>query len=193
MLAIDAARVKLDRAVPDYGHMLELPKSVFRQPVIFDPDPSSGPDYSAQGARGDPTLATVEKGVRALDAMVAELVAGSPRSTPTSRVSGGDVLVVGYGFAGGMAAIAAADAGARVLILEKNMTPAGISVCSAGGLRVAADEAAAFAYLRATCGGKTPDAVLAALRRRHDAGLEPRVRTLAEAAGATPFPSPFAG
>ena len=76
MLAIDAARVKLDRAVPDYGHMLELPKSVFRQPVIFDPDPSSGPDYSAQGARGDPTLATVEKGLRALDAMVAELVAG---------------------------------------------------------------------------------------------------------------------
>lgn len=94
-----------------------------------------------------------------------------------------DVIVVGYGFAGGMAAIAAADAGARVLLLEKNGTPGGISICSAGGLRVAEDEAAAAAYLRATCGGKTPDAVLEALACGMTR-LEPRVRGLTDAAGA---------
>ncbi len=76
MLAIDPARVHLDRAVPDYGNMREAPRSVFAQPVIFCDDPAAGPDYSARGARGDPTLATVEKGRRALDAMVGELVAG---------------------------------------------------------------------------------------------------------------------
>lgn len=76
MLAIDPARVHLDRAAPDYGNMLTAPRSVFRQPVIFSDDPASGPDYSARGARGDPTLATVEKGRRALAAMIAELVDG---------------------------------------------------------------------------------------------------------------------
>ena len=30
-----------------------------------------------------------------------------------------DVIVAGYGFAGGAAAVAAADAGAKVLLLEK--------------------------------------------------------------------------
>ncbi|MEO1017102.1 MAG: FAD-binding protein, partial [Pseudomonadota bacterium] len=74
-----------------------------------------------------------------------------------------DVIVVGFGFAGGMAAIAAADAGARVLLLEKNVTPGGISICSAGGLRVAEDAERAFRYLQATCGGKTPDGVLRTL------------------------------
>ena len=50
-----------------------------------------------------------------------------------------DVVVIGFGFAGGAAAIAAADAGARVLVVEKAPHPGGISVCSAGGLRVAED------------------------------------------------------
>lgn len=95
-----------------------------------------------------------------------------------------DVIVVGYGFAGGNAAIAAADAGARVLLLEKSANPGGISICSAGGLRVAEDAGAAFAYLRATSAGKTPDPVLGALAEGM-ATLEPRVAALAEAAGAT--------
>lgn len=71
-----------------------------------------------------------------------------------------DVVIVGFGYAGGMAAIAAHDAGARVLILEKMPDPGGISVCSAGGLRVASDAEQAFRYLQATNGGTAPDDVL---------------------------------
>jgi succinate dehydrogenase/fumarate reductase flavoprotein subunit len=71
-----------------------------------------------------------------------------------------DVIVVGYGFAGAVAAIAAHDAGARVLIVEKNVTPGGISVCSAGGIRVTSNANSAFSYLKATNAGTTPDDVL---------------------------------
>jgi succinate dehydrogenase/fumarate reductase flavoprotein subunit len=76
-----------------------------------------------------------------------------------------DVVVVGYGYAGGAAAISAAEAGASVLLLEKMPTPGGISICSAGGVRIAREVGPALAYLRATNAGKTPDPVLAALAR----------------------------
>ena len=89
-------------------------------------------------------------------------------------MSGYDIVVAGYGFAGGIAAIAAHDAGAKVLIVEKNAAPGGISVCSAGGLRIAEDAAQAFAYLQATNGGTTPAPVLAELANG--------MTTLAEAA-----------
>lgn len=81
----------------------------------------------------------------------------------TAAAESADVVIVGYGYAGAFAAIAAADAGARVLLLEKAATPGGISICSAGGLRTAGDAGRAFAYLKATCGDRTPDAVLARL------------------------------
>lgn len=71
-----------------------------------------------------------------------------------------DVVVAGYGFAGGAAAIAAADAGARVLLLEKMPIPGGISICAGGGVRTATDADQAFAYLEATNGGATPAALL---------------------------------
>lgn len=74
-----------------------------------------------------------------------------------------DVIVVGYGAAGAVAAIESADAGARVLLIEKMPDPGGISILSAGGVRVADDADAAFRYLRETCGGRTPDDVLRAL------------------------------
>ena len=64
-----------------------------------------------------------------------------------------DVIVVGYGFAGGAAAIASADAGCRVLLLEKMAVPGGISICSGGGLRIANDPTKALAYLTATNDG----------------------------------------
>jgi len=71
-----------------------------------------------------------------------------------------DVIVVGFGFAGGAAAIAAADAGANVLLLEKMSVPGGISICSGGGLRVADDFQKALDYLIATSAGSIGLALL---------------------------------
>jgi creatinine amidohydrolase len=76
ILAIAPETVRRERAQPDYGHALTEPRSVFYTPTIFDGDPASGPDYSATGVRGDPTLATAEKGEAILADMAAELVAG---------------------------------------------------------------------------------------------------------------------
>jgi succinate dehydrogenase/fumarate reductase flavoprotein subunit len=94
-----------------------------------------------------------------------------------------DVIIVGYGFAGGIAAITAHDAGARVLLIEKQNEPGGISICSAGGIRVSDRPAEALAYLRATNGGTTPDDVLECLANGM-AGMGDFVAGLAEAAGA---------
>ncbi|HND55944.1 MAG TPA: FAD-dependent oxidoreductase, partial [Pirellulaceae bacterium] len=74
-----------------------------------------------------------------------------------------DVVVVGAGYAGGIAALSAHDAGARVALLEKAEEPGGISVCSFGGVRTAADADAAFAYLKRTNLDTAPDDVLRAL------------------------------
>jgi creatinine amidohydrolase len=76
ILAIEPSSVHLDRAVEDYGHMLEQPDTVYYSPAIFNDDPDSGPDYSARGARGDPTLATAEDGKIRLAGMIDELVEG---------------------------------------------------------------------------------------------------------------------
>ncbi len=94
-----------------------------------------------------------------------------------------DVVVAGYGFAGAVAAIEAADCGARVLLIEKMSVPGGISICAGGGLRIAADADAAFEYLKTTNAGATPDSLL-----RHFAvemtRLTPYVRQLAKLDGA---------
>ncbi|HEY3643365.1 MAG TPA: FAD-binding protein [Xanthobacteraceae bacterium] len=74
-----------------------------------------------------------------------------------------DVIVVGYGFAGGIAAIEAARNGAKVLICEKMPQPGGISICSGGAVRCAGNADDAFSYLQATNAGTTPDDVLRAL------------------------------
>jgi succinate dehydrogenase/fumarate reductase flavoprotein subunit len=74
-----------------------------------------------------------------------------------------DIVVVGYGAAGAVAAIEAARGGARVLLVEKMRQPGGISILSAGGIRVCFDADEGFRYLQHTCGGRTPDDVLRAL------------------------------
>ena len=74
ILAIDPSVVRPGRARPDYGN--EAPKTVFYTPTIFDGDPDTGPDYSATGVRGDPSLATAEVGNAILAAMAEELVMG---------------------------------------------------------------------------------------------------------------------
>jgi creatinine amidohydrolase len=79
LLAIAPETVRLDRAVPDYGHMLDEPATVFSRPVRYSSDPASGPDFSATGARGDPTLADAKTGDRLLSEMTRELVEGIRR------------------------------------------------------------------------------------------------------------------
>jgi len=74
-----------------------------------------------------------------------------------------DVAVIGCGYAGAVAALTAAQAGASVALFEKAAEPGGISVCSAGGIRVAADADQAMAYLVRTNAGTTPEPVLRAL------------------------------
>ncbi len=76
ILAIEPGLVHMDRAVEDYGTMLGEPKTVFRRPTRFSSDPQSGPDYSRTGVRGDPTLATAEKGRALLAEMARELIEG---------------------------------------------------------------------------------------------------------------------
>lgn len=94
-----------------------------------------------------------------------------------------DVIVIGFGYAGAIAAIEAHDAGCSVLLLEKQPDPGGISVCSAGGLRIAKSAADAYAYLAATNAGTAPEPVL---RRLADGmtGLADYVKRLAATTGA---------
>lgn len=68
-----------------------------------------------------------------------------------------DIVVAGYGFAGGAAAIAAADAGGSALLLEKMPDPGGISITAGGGIRISETAEAAFEYIRASNAGRTPD------------------------------------
>ncbi|MEW6453543.1 MAG: FAD-dependent oxidoreductase [Pseudomonadota bacterium] len=76
-----------------------------------------------------------------------------------------DVVVVGYGLAGAISAIEAHDAGASVLLVEKESFPGGISICAGGGARIADDAGKAFEYLKASNAETTPDAVLMAFAR----------------------------
>jgi succinate dehydrogenase/fumarate reductase flavoprotein subunit len=74
-----------------------------------------------------------------------------------------DIVVVGYGYAGAVAALEAHDAGADVLIIEKMPDPGGISITSGGNVRTVQDAQEGFDHLRATNAGTTPDSVLRAL------------------------------
>jgi succinate dehydrogenase/fumarate reductase flavoprotein subunit len=94
-----------------------------------------------------------------------------------------DVIVIGFGFAGAFSAIHAADAGRRVLLAEKQAVPGGISICSYGSMRCARSADDAFAYLKATNAGRTPQDVLRALADGMT-GIEQEIRKLAEVNGA---------
>jgi creatinine amidohydrolase len=82
ILAIDPGAVRMDKAVVDYGHQLAALRTVFYTPTIFDGNPATGPDYSVSGVRGDPTLATAEKGRAILADMADELVEGLRAAFP---------------------------------------------------------------------------------------------------------------
>lgn len=93
-----------------------------------------------------------------------------------------DVVVVGFGYAGGTAAMEAAKAGAKVLLIEKSSVPGGVSICSYGAVRSAKDRDEAFAYLKATNGGRTPDDVIRVLADGM-ADMEEYIRGLAATNG----------
>lgn len=94
-----------------------------------------------------------------------------------------DVVVAGYGYAGGTAAIEASDGGASVLLVEKMPDPGGISVCSAGSVRIATNADDAYSYLKATNAGRTPDDVLRVIAEGM-VDLERYISSLAERTGA---------
>lgn len=60
-----------------------------------------------------------------------------------------DVVVIGYGGAGVSAAISASDAGANVLVIEKNEKGGGSTCVSGGGFIVSEDTAACNKYVQA--------------------------------------------
>jgi succinate dehydrogenase/fumarate reductase flavoprotein subunit len=85
------------------------------------------------------------------------------RTMPDRWDDAADVVVVGYGYAGAVAAIEAHDAGANVLVIEKMPDPGGISITSGGNVRIVEDVELGFQYLKATSDGTTPDDVMRAL------------------------------
>ena len=103
-----------------------------------------------------------------------------------------DVVVIGFGAAGGVTAIEAADTGASTIILEKMPFPGGLSAISAGGIRVAESCEEAFKYLKSTCGGRTPDNMLEVLADGMTR-IPDYVRRLAKVSSATVKVTPALG
>lgn len=65
-----------------------------------------------------------------------------------------DVIVIGYGASGGVAAIEAARLGAKVLLVEKADRPGGNTILSGGFCRVSNDATRTAAYLRELSGNR---------------------------------------
>jgi succinate dehydrogenase/fumarate reductase flavoprotein subunit len=104
-----------------------------------------------------------------------------------------DVIVAGYGFAGGITAIEAADAGAKVLVCEKMPDPGGLSICSGGAVRCADSADDAFSYLKATNDGKTPDDVTRVLANGMAEAQDYVTRMISSVPGAVLKPTTHSG
>ncbi|HLQ31174.1 MAG TPA: FAD-binding protein, partial [Chloroflexota bacterium] len=76
-----------------------------------------------------------------------------------------DVVVAGYGFAGGMAAVTAHDEGARVAMFEKTAHFGGNSILSGGSCAAGTEYQPTLEYLLRTCAGTTDREVLEAFAR----------------------------
>lgn len=71
-----------------------------------------------------------------------------------------DVVVVGFGYAGGAAAVAGHDGGAKTLLIEKMPMPSGISICAGGGVRLAVERDPVVEHLCETNDGTTPRPII---------------------------------
>ena len=80
----------------------------------------------------------------------------------TEKIIDADVVIVGYGLAGAVAAITAHDLGAEVVILEKMKQFGGCSILAGGGILAVADPDGAFEYFHRLCGGRTNPEVIRA-------------------------------
>jgi succinate dehydrogenase/fumarate reductase flavoprotein subunit len=66
-----------------------------------------------------------------------------------------DIAVIGFGGAGAAAAITAFDAGAKVIILEKNSSGGGNTQYSGGSIRTYLDVEKAVTFIESVCEGTT--------------------------------------
>lgn len=76
-----------------------------------------------------------------------------------------DVVVVGFGYAGAAAALAAAAEGAHVALLEKGPHPGGTSILSSGSAAAGREYLPTRRYLKAMSGGETPADLLDSMAR----------------------------
>src|SRR5712692_1291897 len=76
-----------------------------------------------------------------------------------------DVVVAGYGYAGGVAAMTAHDAGARVAIFEKMAHFGGNSILSGGSCAAGTEYGATLAYVKRTCADNTDDEIIETFAR----------------------------
>src|ERR1051326_2331567 len=83
-----------------------------------------------------------------------------------------DVLIIGYGGAGAAAALAATEAGARVLLLEKNSEGGGNTRYSGGSIRTYLDLDKAVDFIESVCEGTTERAVAETFVRESSANHE---------------------
>ena len=90
-----------------------------------------------------------------------------------------DVVIVGYGLAGSIAAIEARDLGAEVIILDKSEYPGGCSILSGGMVLSARSADDAEKYLRVTQGGRVDESLIRPFAEAL-AGMEDYVKKLAE-------------
>lgn len=81
-------RIRANKAAVDYGNVREVPDTTFYLPSVFNCDPESGIDFSKTGVRGDPTLATLEKGQIAVKAAGDDLVDGILKLYPDAIARG---------------------------------------------------------------------------------------------------------
>ncbi|MBI2304962.1 MAG: FAD-binding protein [Chloroflexi bacterium] len=94
-----------------------------------------------------------------------------------------EVLVIGYGLAGAVAAVVAHDAGSQVLMLEKGKYPGGCSILAGGGIKCVADVPGAIDYFTALSGGRVEPSLITAFAEAMS-GNEAFVRRLAATDGA---------